>query len=179
MRHAYPEASEEMITILLRDQFVDAVDNQQLKIYVQQAHPKDLQEALARGLELESFTKTTRERPSGNSNPPKQVKVRKGSVDNASNTSLPPGEFPGKCFSCGQKGHSKKYCPRGKSGGKEDGARAGQTKYKPCCYNCGKGHRTAECTSVPATDSKESAGRQKGLTDGGDCQPENKRPQSA
>ncbi|KAK8388666.1 hypothetical protein O3P69_020566 [Scylla paramamosain] len=66
VRRAYPEASEEMITILLRDQFVDAIDNQQLRIYVQQAHPKDLQEALARGLEMESFLRTTRERPSGN-----------------------------------------------------------------------------------------------------------------
>ncbi|MPC32210.1 hypothetical protein E2C01_025515 [Portunus trituberculatus] len=63
---AYPEASEEMITILLRDQFVDAIDNQQLRIYVQQARPKDLQNALVRGLELESFLRTTREQPNEN-----------------------------------------------------------------------------------------------------------------
>ncbi|KAK8386278.1 hypothetical protein O3P69_010757 [Scylla paramamosain] len=66
VRRAYSEASEDMVTILLRDQFVDAIDHQQMRIYVQQAHPKDLQEALARDLELESFLRTTRERPNGN-----------------------------------------------------------------------------------------------------------------
>ena len=179
VRRAYPEASEEMITILLRDQFVDAIDNQQLRIYVQQAHPKDLQEALARGLELESFLRTTRERPTGKYGPHK-VKAKKGKVvKSPSSPSPPPGEFHGNCFGCGQKGHSRKYCPQGKSGGKADTAEAGSTQYKPCCYNCGKGHRTAECTLVPATDSKEAAGNRKGLAEGVERQSEGKRPQSA
>lgn len=179
VRRAYPEAGEELITILLRDQFVDAIDNQQLRIYVQQAHPKDLQEALARGLELESFLRTTREKPSGNHSPYK-VKAKKGSVGKSSSSpSPPPGEFKGNCFSCGQQGHSRKYCPGSKSSRKAGGTGAGPTQYKPCCYNCGKGHRTSECTLVPATDCKEAAGNRDGLAEGGKRQSEEKKPQSA
>ncbi|XP_063875862.1 uncharacterized protein LOC135108633 [Scylla paramamosain] len=125
VRRAYPEASEEMITILLRDQFVDAIDNQQLRIYVQQAHPKDLQEALAKGLEMESFLRTTRERPSGNY-VPQRVKAKKGAVQKAYSSPSPPlGEFRGKCYSCGHQGHTKRYCLQGLSSRKAVNGRQG------------------------------------------------------
>ena len=45
--------TEDMVQVLLRDQFVDMVDNVQIRVYIQQAHVQILQEALARGLELE------------------------------------------------------------------------------------------------------------------------------
>ena len=179
VRRAYPEAGEDMITILLRDQFVDAIDHQQMRIYIQQAHPKDLQEALARGLELESFLRTTRERPNGNYAASPKVKARKGRVGTPpSSSSPPPGDFWGKCYSCGQPGHSRKYCSQGKSSSKTDSAGTGQYQYKPCCWNCGKGHRTPECTYVPASGSKQAAGNQPGLAEGVGRQPENPRPQS-
>ncbi|KAK8376506.1 hypothetical protein O3P69_009860 [Scylla paramamosain] len=112
VRRAYPEASNDMVTILLRDQFVDAIDHQQMRIYVQQAHPKDLQEALARGLELESFLRTTRELPNGNYAAPHKVKARKGRMGTPPPSSSPHlGRLRGKCFSGEQMGHSKKYCP--------------------------------------------------------------------
>ncbi|KAK8373833.1 hypothetical protein O3P69_012516 [Scylla paramamosain] len=179
VRRAYPEASEEMITILLRDQFVDAIDNQQLRIYVQQAHPKDLQEAPGEGLEMESFLRTTRERPSGNY-VPQRVKAKKGAVQKAYSSPSPPlGEFRGKCYSCGQQGHTKRYCPQGSSSGKAVNGRAGQYQYKPCCWNCGQGHKTAECALVPPRDSKEAGGNGKRLVEGVERQPESQRPQSA
>ncbi|XP_076052774.1 uncharacterized protein LOC143032188 [Oratosquilla oratoria] len=178
VRRAYPEASEEMITILLRDQFVDAIDNQQLRIYVQQAHPKDLQEALARGLEMESFLRVTRERPSWNSDSCK-VRARKGKVDKPpSRPASPSGEFRGKCYSCGQQGHSKKYCPQGTSGGKAVGAGTGPYGYKPCCWSCGEGYKTAGCAIVSDKDSKKVAGNWEGLAEGVECQSEDGRPQS-
>ncbi|XP_076051361.1 uncharacterized protein LOC143031438 [Oratosquilla oratoria] len=178
VRRAYPEASEEMITILLRDQFVDAIDNQQLRIYVQQAHPKDLQEALARGLEMESFLWITRERPSWNSDSYK-VRAKKGKVDKSpSRPASPSGEFWGKCYSCGQQGHSKKYCPQGTHGGKAVGAGAGPHRYKPCCWSCGEGYKTAGCAIVSDEDSKKVAGNWEGLAEGVEYQPEDGRPQS-
>ncbi|KAK8375220.1 hypothetical protein O3P69_009716 [Scylla paramamosain] len=168
-----------MITILLRDQFVDAIDNQQLRIYVQQAHPKDLQEALARGLEMESFLRTTRERPSGNY-VPQRVKAKKGAVQKAYSSPSPPlGEFRGKCYSCGQQGHTKRYCPQGSSSGKAVNGRAGQYQYKPCCWNCGQGHKMAECALISPRDSKEAGGNGKRLVEGVERQPESQRPQSA
>ncbi|MPC49768.1 hypothetical protein E2C01_043582 [Portunus trituberculatus] len=150
VRRGYPEASE--MIILLRDQFVDAIDKQQLRIYVQQAHPKDLQEALARGLDLELFLWTMREQPSGNRSPHK-VKAKSGGVAKPPSSLSPPpaGEFQ----------------------------EAGPTQYKPCCYNCGKGHRMTECTLVPTKDSKEAAGNWKGLVERVERQSESKRPQSA
>ncbi|MPC32072.1 hypothetical protein E2C01_025375 [Portunus trituberculatus] len=89
VRRAYPEASEEMITVLLWDQFVDVIDNQQLRIYVQQAHPKDFQEALTRGLELESFLRMTQEQPSRNRGPHK-VKARSVAKSPSSPSQPPP-----------------------------------------------------------------------------------------
>ncbi len=59
VRRSYPTAPEEMIVVLPRDSFVDALDDQQLQIYVKQAHPGDLQVTLARALEFEAFLKTT------------------------------------------------------------------------------------------------------------------------
>ncbi len=50
---------KEIIVVLAQDSFIDALDNLQLQIYVKQAHPGDLQVALARTLELEAFLKTT------------------------------------------------------------------------------------------------------------------------
>lgn len=46
MRWAHPMASE-MVTVLTRNSFVNALQEQQLQIYVMQAHPGDLQVALA------------------------------------------------------------------------------------------------------------------------------------
>ncbi|XP_050710062.1 uncharacterized protein LOC126994834 [Eriocheir sinensis] len=42
VRRSYPAAPEEMIVVLARDFFVDALHDQQLQIYVKQAHPGDL-----------------------------------------------------------------------------------------------------------------------------------------
>ncbi|KAK8407598.1 hypothetical protein O3P69_002272, partial [Scylla paramamosain] len=161
VRRAYPEASEEMITILLRDQFVDAIDNQQLRIYVQQAHPKDLQEALARGLEMESFLRTTRERPSGNY-VPQRVKAKKGAVQKAYSSPSPPlGEFRGKCYSCGQQGHTKRYCPQGSSSGKAVNGRAGQ--YQLWGYHGPGSFSWGERAALLTSDEEED--KDKGLGD--------------
>ena len=51
-RKAYPGATEDLTMVLLRDQFVDALVDPQLKIYIKQAHPSDLQKSLARALSL-------------------------------------------------------------------------------------------------------------------------------
>ncbi|KAG7168490.1 hypothetical protein Hamer_G002565 [Homarus americanus] len=58
-RRAYPGASPDLLAMLSRDQFVDALDNTQLKIQVKQSQPATLQEALARALELESYVRSS------------------------------------------------------------------------------------------------------------------------
>ena len=41
--------SEEMVAVVARDYFVDGLGSQQVQIYVKQAHPVDVQTALATG----------------------------------------------------------------------------------------------------------------------------------
>ena len=43
VRHVYPVTPEEMVTVLSRDAFLDALEEQQVQIYVKQAHPADVQ----------------------------------------------------------------------------------------------------------------------------------------
>ena len=55
VRRAYPTALEDMVAVLAFDHFVHALQQRQLQIYIKQAHPCDLREALARALEFEAF----------------------------------------------------------------------------------------------------------------------------
>ncbi|MPC28201.1 hypothetical protein E2C01_021398 [Portunus trituberculatus] len=50
---------EEMVTVLSRDAFIDALEDQQVQIYVKQVHPADVQQTLARAMEFEAFLYTT------------------------------------------------------------------------------------------------------------------------
>ena len=43
----YPDALEMVTILLVRDQFVDALGDLQLQVYVKQVHGTDLQEVLA------------------------------------------------------------------------------------------------------------------------------------
>ncbi|KAK8392673.1 hypothetical protein O3P69_014841 [Scylla paramamosain] len=48
-------------------------------------------------------------------------------------------EFRGKCYSCGQQGHTKRYCPQGSSSGKAVNGRAGQYQIYSQPYKAIKG----------------------------------------
>ena len=52
---AYPSAPAEFREILIRDQFIDALENTETKLAVKQSRPASLREALAHALEMESF----------------------------------------------------------------------------------------------------------------------------
>ena len=48
--------------------------------------------------------------------------------------------FEGQCYSCGEYGHSARFCPQGK------GKAKGKGKEQTICYNCGNtGHIAASC----------------------------------
>ncbi len=55
VHNACSSAMEDMVTILTRDYFVDALQNRELQLYIKQAHPQDIQVALAKPLELEMW----------------------------------------------------------------------------------------------------------------------------
>ncbi|MPC65784.1 hypothetical protein E2C01_059920 [Portunus trituberculatus] len=47
-----------MVTVLSQDAFIDTLEDQQVQIYVKQAHPADVQQVLARAMEFEAFMYT-------------------------------------------------------------------------------------------------------------------------
>jgi hypothetical protein len=55
-RLAYPGAGEEMITTLARDQFIDALHDDDTKLRIRQLRPQTLQRTLEIALELESYS---------------------------------------------------------------------------------------------------------------------------
>ena len=181
VRRAYPEAGEDMITVLLRDQFVDAVDHPQIKIFIRQARVKNLQEALARGLEMESLMRTSGERLTGEG----VYRARQGRVRTTpprspphSRSPPPPGTFSGKCYSCGQQGHSRRYCPQGRDSSRLGSAGQGQYRYNPCCWHCGQAHRSNDCPHSQAVAFTSDTGNGPRLGDGAGNQPTVAGPQS-
>ena len=61
-RKAYPDASNDLQDILARDNFIDALYEEDLRLRVRQARPPSLQVTLETALELESFQLARRHR---------------------------------------------------------------------------------------------------------------------
>jgi hypothetical protein len=61
-RLAYPEAPPDLQNVLSRDQFVDALPGEDMRLRLKQEKPKSLRQALELALELESFQLASRQR---------------------------------------------------------------------------------------------------------------------
>ena len=61
-RAAYPDASQELQDVLARDNFIDALTDEDLRLRIRQAKPQSLQKALEIALELESFQLASKHR---------------------------------------------------------------------------------------------------------------------
>ncbi|CAB4011553.1 Retrovirus-related Pol poly from transposon 412 [Paramuricea clavata] len=61
-RLAYPDAPPTLRDVLARDQFVDALTDEDTRLRIKQERPKSLRKALEAGLELESFQIAARQR---------------------------------------------------------------------------------------------------------------------
>lgn len=167
VRRAYPAAPEEMIVVLARDSFVDALNDQQLQIYVKQAHPGDLQVALARALEFEAFMKTSGSSAAA-AQPRRDLQGRKATVEKkAASREASPDGFRGSCWSCGERGHKRSQCSRGRRTRSLD--RLSSDAFQPCCKECGKsGHRGSAC---PKPKEVAQAGNSDRLEKGANTQP--------
>ncbi|KAK3882385.1 hypothetical protein Pcinc_013251 [Petrolisthes cinctipes] len=161
VRRAYPVAPEEMVTVLARDYFVDALQDQQLQIYVMQAHPSDVQMALAKALEFESFLRATGMRMA-TVGPQPEVRALWTKVprDEAAAGKDSPKEFQGACWECGS---PVPYLPKPqacRAGGKHEWA--------------GRwGHTPADTTRAPQSvschRSAVGAAQVDGFVDGRPC----------
>ncbi|KAK4309251.1 hypothetical protein Pmani_019103 [Petrolisthes manimaculis] len=165
VRRAYPVAPEEMVTVLARDHFVDALQDQQLQIYVMQAHPSDVQMALAKALEFESFLRATSTRMT-TVGPQSEVRAlwTKGPRDEAAAGKDSPKEFQGACWECGERGHRRSTCPKRASSPNRYNVRV-----KPCCWSCGgQDHLFRTCPNPKPIMQAENMS---GLVDGAIHQP--------
>ncbi|KAG7157489.1 hypothetical protein Hamer_G005932 [Homarus americanus] len=95
---AYPGASPDLLVVLLKDQFVDALDSTKLKIQVKQSQPVTLQEALTRALEFESYVRSSL--PSFRTESSSGLKARKGQVQETE-------RFKGTCWYYEKIGHKQ------------------------------------------------------------------------
>lgn len=62
VRLAYPEAAESMVEVLAKDQFVDALPDEDMRLRIRQNKPTTLRDALGLALELESYQLASRQR---------------------------------------------------------------------------------------------------------------------
>ena len=157
--------------VLLRDQFVDALMDPQMKIYIKQTHPSDLQESLARALEFESFVRTSGSGPVIMGIGRNYQARRSQAMDSSGQGSL--DTFCGKCWACNQRGHRQSECKEMHQTGLAERTR----QYQPCCWGCGHlGHISSAC---PRPDPlKTQPGNDSRLGQGAHYQPEPPRPHS-
>lgn len=62
VRLAYPEASESMVQVLAKDQFIDSLCDEEMRLRILQSKPSTLRDALQTALELESFQIASRQK---------------------------------------------------------------------------------------------------------------------
>ena len=132
-RATYPDASAELQDIMARDNFIDALPDDDVRLKIHQSRPPSLQAALESAIELESFRLASRHRGrlwrngSWNVRKVEETKdvpensgikrleqmmdkllseLRKNSPYGASRK---PAEPP-KCWNCGKPGHLRRQC---------------------------------------------------------------------
>ncbi|XP_036355945.1 uncharacterized protein LOC118761880 [Octopus sinensis] len=112
---AYPTAAPDLLSLLLKEQFIDALESTNLKVQVKQTRPGTMQEALASVLEFESYIKssTGNFRVSGGSGfQAKRGKIH--GVDRLGDSHEPcerDKETTGVCcWHCGRPGHKWQDC---------------------------------------------------------------------
>lgn len=182
VRRAYPAASEEMVVVLARDSFVDALQYPKMQMYVKQAHPVDLQAALAQALEYETFTRSTggamATTPEPTSPRRQHYQIHRVQTQQATtrkDQAAGSREFRGTCWRCGQVGHRRSECTEERKTRSLDDPLRSPTS--PCCWNCGQqGQTRSSCTQLQ--DVKLAGGNLDRLGVGATAQPPTIAPHS-
>ncbi|KAK8372284.1 hypothetical protein O3P69_010932 [Scylla paramamosain] len=163
-----------MVQVLLRDQFVDAVDNVQIRVYIQQAHVQSLQEALARGLELESILRSIPRKMTSYPDTQAPFRARRG-AGLPLDVTVPTSRRVSRELLWVRTARPQQEILSSEESGK---SASGQYQYRPCCWHCGKEHLASSCPTAPPTVTAQDKGNSAGLEGGALNQPSPKRPQS-
>ena len=138
VRLAYPDASESMVQVLAKDQFIDSLCDEDMRLRILQSKPSILRDALQTALELESFQIASRHKVHNVRevrSQPSEKPTKHVSFADQNNTGLlqelltaiqtlttetrkrPRPLRPGNartdivCWECNQKGHRQRECP--------------------------------------------------------------------
>ena len=153
MRLAYPGATEAMVELLAKDQFVDALPDEDMRLRIRQNKPATLRDALKLALELESYQLASRQkakpvreaymeeehsvqRLAGGSRRDTQlpdlvrqlVDALKSGGSNQQKSPLDRKKYsPGTlvCWRCKEKGHMRRDCPKRQGEEKKEVSQSG------------------------------------------------------
>ncbi|CAB3985145.1 Retrovirus-related Pol poly from transposon 412 [Paramuricea clavata] len=116
-RAAYPDASSDLQDTIAKDNFIDALLDEDMRLKVRQARPQSLQAALENALELESFQLASRHRNRTPRGPSLNVHKVNENIPPEKLTKNPRHRPPrpptsAKWWSCGEPGHLQRNCPK-------------------------------------------------------------------
>ncbi|KAG0730516.1 hypothetical protein GWK47_028093 [Chionoecetes opilio] len=167
-----------MVEELTMDHFVDALQNRELQLYIKQAHPKDVREALAGALELEAFMRTSVGGVStmGLPHPRVQCQACSGAQPAQEEATdlwtLESRRDPRPLLGMWPKGHWLYQCTRGRRSRSLE--RPAPNAFPPCRKSCGEyGHFSITC---PWPKDVEQAGNEGPLAGGAASQPVSREP---
>ncbi|MPC62085.1 hypothetical protein E2C01_056166 [Portunus trituberculatus] len=115
VHRAYPTA-QDMVSLLARDCFIEALQVSRLKMYMKQAHPKDVQEAHTQASEMEVFLRTATNAlrlvppcyEEGTDALPRHVKARRSTTGKTNRWQKESSRgFRGGCWGCGKLGYKR------------------------------------------------------------------------
>ena len=145
-RLAYPDAAAQMVEILAKDQFIDALPDDDFRLRLRQGKPETLQQALEQALELESLYQANKQR----SKIVREIQLKSTPAAQVNKTQLEEGAL--ETLQCileavqqrtnQSKGKQRSTNPKGRA------SRAAGQK-PPICSKCKKeGHIQRFCTEV-------------------------------
>ena len=140
-RLAYPEAAETMIVVLAKDQFIDALPDEYMRLRIRQIRPPTLQQALETALELESYSMASkRDRPVREVHLKKESRNEEVKSDGGSDIIAQLEKFVKNLQQSPRKGKNRRST--GKRRRSANDAAAG----KDGCWGCGQpGHFRRDC----------------------------------
>ena len=150
-RLAYPGASPPMLEVLAKDQFVDALPDEDMRLRIRQSRPSSLRATLEAALELESYQLASRQR----SKPVREVVVAHGGQNRSERQSTATRPEAGDAATqLEEVARTLQQCVERLTSTQAPRGRPRRPNKTLVCWECGeKGHRRRDCKSRSGGDT--------------------------